>query len=184
MIKPHKYDHRGCLDSGNNAEASFDNIAKKMGHNIMKATPEQDMVEKWDRLLYKGNVAEVGKMYKVEIKGMKRIKWFGRIQDKLTWVELHGVGEKDDGWLYGGKADIIAFEKSSKFILVDRTKLIDLVNKLVDFGNAVDDPEEAEYKVYHRETRPFEKSTLVELNKIEEIKFKEWDKVEDNIVGW
>lgn len=183
--KRNKYDHRGSLESGNNTEALFDKIAKIMGYNIMNATPEQDMKEKWDRLLYKGRVAEIGKMYKVEIKGLKRISWNGRFQDKWTWIELHGVNENDDGWLYGGKSDIIAFQRSDKFVFVERTKLIDLVNELVDPGKTVDKTEDAEYKVYHRETRPYERSTMIELYKIEEIKFTEWEiPIDDKSSGW
>lgn len=187
MKIPHKYDHRGSLESGNNAETLFDKTAKNMGYKVIKATSEQDMEEKWDRLLYKGDdmySIEKHKMYRVEIKGLKRIKFNERVQDKYTWIELHGVGEEDDGWLYGGMSDIIAFERTDKFILVKRLKLIDLVNKLVDFGRIVEEPEEAEYKVYHRSMRPFEKSTLIELDKIQEVACGEWNKQFISDVGW
>lgn len=184
MKIPHKYDRRGSLDSGNRAEKLFDKIAISMGFNVMRATLEQDMVEKWDRLLYKG-LKTSGGMYRVEIKGLKRVKWSERLQDTWTWIELHGVNEEDDGWLYGGKSDIVAFQRSNKFLLVERSKLIDLVNILVDFGKTVDKPENAEYKIYNRDTRPYEKTTMIELSKIEEIKFREWDiPTEDNNAGW
>lgn len=182
--KPNKFDHRGCLDSGNRAEELFDKLAKLNGFNVIKATLEQDMTEHWDRLLYRGIMSNEG-MYRVEIKGLKRIKWNERIQDIWTWVELHGVNEKDDGWLYGGRSDIVAFQRSNKFLLVERSKLIGLVNELVDMGKIAEKPENAEYKVYHRNTRPYERSTMIELSKIEEIKFREWDiPSADNMAGW
>jgi hypothetical protein len=121
-------------------------------------------------LIEKENLA-----YKVEVKSRKRISRDDHgIQSELTWIELHGVRPKDTGWLFG-KADLIAFEKESSFILVKKFDLLTIVNKKVDLVAKVRDPKDAIYKIYKREGRK-DKLTLLPMKDIEEIKFMEWQK--------
>ncbi len=89
--------------------------------------------------------------------------------------------EFDRGWLYGGKAELIAFETKSGFLFVERKNLIDLVNKIVDFKSSVSYPQEAINKVYARRKETsgifgggFDKVTLIETNKIANIGFMTW----------
>jgi len=92
---------------------------------------------------------------------------------------LHGVRDYDMGWLYAGKADLIAFEKNKSFILVKRLDLIDLVQRVVDFESFVSDSKAAHYKIYQRSGRP-DKITLIETILLDQIKCDEWEKIVDN----
>lgn len=174
------FDNRGSLESGIIAENRFDRIARYKGYIVMRSTKEQDMIDHFDRVIYKDCIGPK----RVEIKGLKRITFQDKFQDKYTWIELHGINEKDQGWLYG-RADIIAFERTNHFLLVDRHELINLINNIVNFNVRVENPEDALYKVYNRKERPYERSTLIELSTIEEIKMEDWEKLDrDTSAGW
>lgn len=178
MKEKHKYDNRGSLEIGNKAEELFDKMARRKGYIVVEATLEQDMYDHFDRIIRNVKDKNNIKSYVVEIKGMKRISAEDlHVQDKWAWIELHGVRQEDMGWLYG-RAQYIVFERQDKFIWVGRDLLKDLVLNLVDHNALVTEPEEAEYKLYRRrETdRQFERTSLVELDKIEEIKCAEWIK--------
>ena len=97
-----------------------------------------------------------------------------KVQDKWIWIELHGVRPKDDGWLYG-KAKVIAFETTDSFILVKRSDLITLVHKYVNLDSQVFSAIEAKYKVYQRKGRA-DKITMIETDRLKEIKFTKWKK--------
>ena len=72
-------------------------------------------------------------------------------QDEWHWVELRGI--VDDGWLFGGRAEFIAFQTADTFLLVRRTDLIAHVRHHVDPESRVSRQSEAEYRVYHRRDR-------------------------------
>lgn len=109
------------------------------------------------------------------MKAMKRIQRSDNdVQDEWTWVELHGVRPKDDGWLHG-EAKLIAFETRDSFLIVKRLDLINLVHKYVNFDMNVNYAREAQYKVYQRSGRS-DKITLIETDRIREILYKEWKK--------
>ena len=55
----------------------------------------------------------------------------GAIKTPLLRVELHGDLPADPGWLFGGTADLIAFQVNSEFLLVDRKVLCSYVNKVM-----------------------------------------------------
>jgi len=108
---------------------------------------------------------------------MKRIQRSDdSVQDEWTWVELHGVRPKDDGWLHG-EAKLIAFETRDSFLIVKRLDLIDLVNKYVNFDLTANYAKDAQYKVYQRKDRA-DKITLIETDKLKEILYKEWKKLD------
>lgn len=69
--------------------------------------------------------------YSFDAKAPKKINSFDKEPSKShTWVELQNIyGYK--GWLYG-KATHIAFEYEGWFLLVDRMKLVKLIDEKVD----------------------------------------------------
>lgn len=81
------------------------------------ATRDENVFEHWD-------VAD-GKL-KYDVKAMKKFRRSGDYPtDRIHYVELKNVnGEK--GWLYG-KADYIAFETRSYWVIVSRQKLQDMI---------------------------------------------------------
>jgi hypothetical protein len=108
---------------------------------------------------------------------MKRIsRQDADVQDTWHWIELHGVRAKDPGWLYGGKADLLAFERRASFLLVRRTRLMELVEELVDFDHVVETPLDAKYAIYSRARRSDERLTMIETARMEPIKWDEWAK--------
>ncbi len=128
---------------------------RKKGRSTVEADEEININSHWDVRITNGKV-----QYKVDVKTMKRIsRKDEEKQDKYHWVELHGVRKYDNGWLFGGKAELIAFETMNEFIIVERERLIDIVNRNLEYQE-VADPNEAIYKVYKRPNR-FDSLTLV-----------------------
>ena len=172
MNKRNKYDKKDSLELGEKAEICFKNIAIGKGWDVSKASAKNNIDEHWDFLIQNHNVK-----YRVDVKAMKRISRSDQvIQDKWCWVELHGVRKNDRGWLYDGKSDLIAFEKTSSFIITQRIALIKLVEHLVDFTSNVALSKEAKYKIYSRPGR-VDKITLIEIDKLYSIKWDEWEKI-------
>jgi len=166
-----KFDKKDSLELGEQAEALFVTLARKLGWKVSSSSKDENIDEHWDFLIEKEGLA-----FKVEVKSRKRIsrRDDDGIQSDLTWVELHGVRPKDSGWLFG-KADLIAFEKERSFILVKKTDLLAVVNKKVNLVAKVSEPRDAVYKIYKRKERK-DKLTLLPMNDIEGIKFDEWQK--------
>jgi hypothetical protein len=117
-----------------------------------------------------------GKSKKVDVKSLKRIKRGDKkTQDEFLWIELHSVRENNKGWLYDGKADLIAFELSKSFRIVNRLELIKLVEKLVDFEAKVSSSKEALYRVYSRKDR-HDLLTMIRPDDLLGIKYVDWKK--------
>ena len=168
-----KYDNRDCLERGDQAEQLFLRLISSKGYSYKKSSQYEDINEHWDYLIEKD-----GKSWKVEVKGIKRIQRMDdEVQDEWIWVELHGVRPNDPGWLYGSKADIIAFEMKDSFILVKRDHLIELVERIVDFNSQVNFSREAKYRIYQRPGRA-DKITLIESKRLKTIQHTEWKKVD------
>ena len=100
-----------------------------------------------------------GAQYGIDIKGMKRLSRYGEQQNKYTCLELHGAHQKNRGWLYGGKADLIAFEQEDSYLLVWRRNLITLAEFVVG-REQVRYSSQAVYKIYSR--RDHEQITWIE----------------------
>lgn len=165
-----RFDKKDSLELGENAEHLFIIRAVKLGWKISASSKDENIDEHWDYLIEKETVT-----FKVEVKSRKRISRSDTgLQSDLTWVEIHGVRPKDTGWLFG-KADLIAFEKESSFILVKRLDLLAMVNKKVNLVAKVKTAKDALYKIYTRDGRK-DKLTLLPTSDIEEIKFVEWKK--------
>jgi hypothetical protein len=122
----------------------FARVAERRGWTVTRASGEQDRREHWDVSLEGGK-----ERYRVDVKARSRIRRRDPApQDDWHWVELRGI--VDDGWLFGGQADLIAFQTSDSFVLVQRVVLAAHVRAHVDPDDAVTDPRRAEYRVYHR----------------------------------
>ena len=116
----------------------------------------------------------------MDVRSRKRIsRQDSEPQDNWQWVELHGVNPNDQGWLFGRKADWIAFETYKSFIIVDKQKLIKFIRESIDTTSLVLSPGEAKYRVYSRNNR-FDAITLVETEKLNQIAEETWDKLWDN----
>jgi len=173
-----QFDTQDCLERGERAETQFARIAISHGWKVTAAVGRQDIDEHWDVLIEKE-----GARYRVDVKAMKRIRRHDALtQDEWVWIELLGVREKDRGWLYGGKADWIAFERRQSFVIVPRAVLASLVLTLVDPQARVTLPELARYKVYQRPHRP-DKLTLIETTQLDKIKIEEWEKIIADKIG-
>jgi len=174
MYKP-QFSDNISLRMGSEAERRFDKIANR-ARAYPKVASQTDQRSHIDRYIDVN-----GKKYSVEIKSMKKISRSDPApQDNLIWIELHGVHPSDRGWLYGGKADLIAFEMRYGFMFVDRKKLITLVDKSVDFKKIVSSPYDAKNKIYlRRKSSDFfseghDKVTLIDSSKIENVAFMRW----------
>jgi hypothetical protein len=165
-----KYDKKDSLELGARAENLFVSLAKNLGWIVSPASKDENIDEHSDDLIEKEVLA-----FKAEVKSRKRIR---RDHDgtpaDLTWGELHGVRPKDRGWLFG-TADLIAFKKEKSFILVNKTDPLMGVDSKVDLVDKVRDPKDALYKISSRKGRN-DQLTLLRMQDIEAIKFKEWQK--------
>jgi hypothetical protein len=85
----------------------------------------------------------------------------------LIWIELHGSWPDNNGWLYDGKSDLLAFETKESFVLVKRSALIELVESKVDKNKRVHNSSEALYCIYNR--RGFEQLTFLSIYDIVDI---------------
>lgn len=165
-----KFDKKDSLELGEGAETLFILLAVRLGWKISASSQKENIDEHWDYLIEKDNAA-----FKVEVKSKKRVMRSDKNpQHDLTWIELHGVRPKDTGWLFG-KADLIAFEKETAFLIVKKTELLKIVNQKVNLVAKVKSPKDALYKIYKREGRK-DKLTLLPMKDIEEIKFMTWAK--------
>jgi hypothetical protein len=146
--KRNKYDKRDCLEIGQEAEAVFAGLAAQKGWRVTAASNYANVNDHWDVLIEKGS-----ERYRVDVKGMKRVnRRDSDAQDEWIWIELHGVREHDRGWLYDGKAELVAFEKKGSL-------------------------RAARYKVYSRPGR-LDKITMVEMEKLASIRCDEWPKTQ------
>jgi hypothetical protein len=90
------------LEIGESAQFKFKELAEAKGWKVTPANKQQDIHEHWDFFIEKD-----GEQSRVDVKAMKRIRRSDPYpQDKLVWIELHGVRDYDEGWLYGGEPTI------------------------------------------------------------------------------
>jgi hypothetical protein len=151
----------------NETETKFSAQAIKRDYKVVHADSYQDRIEHWDFIIQKN-----GFPITVEVKGQKRINRHDmHPQCEWIWIELVGI-TGHNGWLYG-KSDVIAFETDYGFLLVNRKKLIEIVDKKVNHKEYVDCSWDAKYKVYQRFGRD-DMLTLINRSDIEEIKHIKW----------
>ena len=159
-VERNKRDRRDCLEVGMAAQDIFADILMLAGYKIRIALTQEDIREHWDIEARAG-----GRLVKFDVKARKRLSRWNEQQDDFVWVELRGVNRGNLGWLYGGKADYIAFERAGDFVVISRKQLIGLVDKLVNPTKIVTKPHEALYSIYRRAGRE-DKVTLLKMTDI------------------
>jgi hypothetical protein len=168
-MERNQYDRRDCMEMGERAEIAFVQMALARGWKVNRSSEDQDINEHWDFLIEKD-----GKSYRIDVKSMKREQETDNVQDIWTWIEFKSVKENEPGWLFGS-ADIVAFERTSSFVLVKRSDLVDLANRSVDMNSCVKSAKEAKYKLYQRAGR-HDLISMIELEKLNDILWEEWKK--------
>jgi hypothetical protein len=132
---------------GIDAEHEFLILAKKRGW-IQKFVAEADFYD------YKHHVDAMLKLEKeeiwVDVKCMRSLRRGWSEQSEFMWVELHSTG-----WLFGGKATVIAQKVcDNTFLLFDRVSLGDYVKSVVDTKSpVVSYAEQSLNRVFIRETK-------------------------------
>ncbi len=158
------------LELGRRAEETFARLAVTRSSKS-RLHSEREIDEHFDYVIERDE-----KSHKVDVKSIKRkSREDTELQDEFLWIELHGVRADDKGWLYDGKADLIAFELANSFRIVDRLELIALIENLVDFGVKVSSPKDALYKVYSRKSRP-DLLTMIKSEDVLQLRHAEWGK--------
>jgi hypothetical protein len=127
MAYRNKFDKTGeSFALGANAEVGFVDAATKSGLKVTQGT-KQDEFKHIDFFVDTDN----GTRLSVEVKSRKKIKRGDKeVNDELLWIEFKNVAGKR-GWLYGA-ADLIAFERETDFLMVNRMTLARLCEKLCD----------------------------------------------------
>lgn len=158
------------------AEQYFKILAQNMSVPIVESNSFQDRTEKWDyEIVHEGN------NFKVDVKCMKRIsRTDTNPQDNFFWIELDRIKTNTNsiGWLYAGKADIIAFECAEDFVLVKKSNLRTIIEKLVDKNAIVHEPKDAVNKIYLRKRpkKKFDTLTLLKAQDVRKIAYCKWEK--------
>lgn len=165
------FDKKDSLELGQRAEDSFARLAIQHGFKVTPSSEKGNIDEHFDYVIERN-----GKSHKVDVKSIKRKSRGDKdVQDEFLWIELHSVRKNNKGWLYAGKADLIAFELKKSFRLVERLALIKLVEKMVDFEVKVTSANEALYKVYSRKDRP-DLLTMIKSEDLMKVKYVDWEK--------
>ena len=142
------YDHKESNERGIAAENEFCDLAKKMGW-ILKNTAESDDYD------YKHHVdamfkVEGDKEIWVDIKCTRSLRRGWSPQSEFMWVEL-----QSSGWLFGGKANVIAQQVAPRtFLLFDKLELASYVKEIVETSlPVVPYAEQSFNRVFVRETK-------------------------------
>lgn len=167
--------YKASFAIGHRAENTFEALAQRKGWTTLRATPAQDMREHWDLQISKARDGKSDLVLKVDVKAMKRqSRSDSQVQSDWTWIELSGVNMGNEGWLYGGMADLLAFQRESDFLLVSRQDVIETVERLVDPSlPKVSNAREAKYRVYNRAGR-HDMITMIETSHLLLCAWKVW----------
>jgi hypothetical protein len=150
------------LKKGKEAEYLLCEIFKIFGETRM-ASDYEDIHEHWD---FSFNIH-------IDVKTMKKLNRNDEnYNEDIHWIELRNVHGKQ-GWIHG-KAQVIAFETKRAWILVERPKLIEMLDeKILDIDNYVTSPQL--YRIYRRSNRK-DAVVLVNTKDIKDIAFLILDK--------
>jgi hypothetical protein len=128
---------------GNAAEQKFQNLANELGWDVIESTIDSDRYEHIDFVITWGNPQnphEPAASYSVDVKAQNELA-------DCTWIEIRNT-QGEAGWLYGN-ADLIAFDKGDKFVVVEREVLKDWIEENVA-KEYVTEARDAHMKVYSR----------------------------------
>ena len=149
---------------GQGVEAMF---AKLLNEKAIEARAA-DLQEQFSHVDY---VSDFGK---IDVKARKRVaRKDADVQDELVWLEFKNVQGKI-GWDYG-KADWIAFEREADFVLVKRSDLALMGEKLCDLGDRVSVGRDALYKGYQRRGRK-DLLSIVKMSDVLQLYHQLWTK--------
>lgn len=166
-----RYDKKDSLELGRRAEDAFARLAIQHGFKVMASSGKENIDEHIDYIIERNE-----KSKKVDVKSLKRkSRWDKELQDEFLWIELHSVRKNNKGWLYDGKADLIAFEMKDCFRLVSRLDLIAQVEALVNLEAKVTSSKDALYKVYSRKDR-YDLLTMIKSDDLLRITYVDWKK--------
>jgi hypothetical protein len=158
-----------CFHQGTSAEQRFATQARRRGWRLWRASRQQDINEHWDWAMQQQSASHL-----VDVKARKRInRHDAALQDAWVWIELHSVRPDHRGWLYDGKATLIAFEGTMGYLIVPRLDLIALVGQCVE-PRFVTRATEARYCRYQRPGR-CDEITLIERTRLFAIAWEVWE---------
>ncbi len=130
--------------TGQNAEDSFERIARKFNWTIRRSSRYEDRVLHFDFVMSRKDKGS----FKVEVKGRK--SFAVNSAPSFLLVEFSGI-TGENGWIYG-EADLIAYEQNDgNFIVVPRIIVMQTAERLCD-GHA-SKREEMLYRYYRRKDR-------------------------------
>lgn len=148
MAYRNKHDPSGkSFAAGDKAETSFEKALDRAGLSFRRANFQEEIshVDFFVAGLSDKDVA-------IDVKARKRVKRSdASVNDELVWVEFQNVAGRR-GWLYG-KANLIAFERETDFILVNRQLFARLCEKLCDLTRMNEEPRMPLYTGYQRKGR-------------------------------
>lgn len=137
--------YHGDKDRGQKAEAEFVSLAIAKGYTVQESSIEVDRNHHIDFYI----TSENGVTRSIDIKSIRGVG-SNRCKDNHTWIELQNVvGRK--GWIYGSQ-DLIVFERTMDWLIVDRRSLADWVDSVVDRTVVVDRWGDPTYTVYAKDT--------------------------------
>ena len=170
MAYRNRFDYDGQNQkSGDTAEDYFESIAQKKGLEIKKATYKQQ-ISHIDFILKDKS----GKTFFIDVKARKKTSRSNELfDDDLVWIEFKNVAG-NNGWLHGC-ADYIAFERVQDFVIVPRSLLISLCDRIVT-NKVVKKSSDALYNRYTRNERRDELSLIKMQDIIKNIKVSYWQK--------
>lgn len=185
-MQRNRFDQRKSLERGEAAEQRFGRLARDRGWSVTPATARENAAEHWDVLIERaeghprlppgrpGDPAE--QAFRVDVKARKHAaRDYRALDDRWCWIELHGIGRDDRGWLYGGRADLIAFERPDSFLIVRRADLAELVTRLLALGLIAERfRDAARNTLYRRRSRPNEVTTQIQYAWLRAVLWEEW----------
>lgn len=149
---------------GQGVEAMF---AKTLNKNTLRLRAA-NLQEQFEHVDY------FSSMGSIDVKARKRVsRKDDDVQDQFVWLEFKNVQGKF-GWLYG-KADWIAFERLKDFVLVKRSELALMGEKLCNLGDRVSKGREALYKGYQRRGRK-DLLSMVKMDDVLKLYHQLWEK--------
>ena len=169
-----KYDMSGeCFTRGKNAEDLFCALAKSKKFQCTPSSSYKNIYCHVDFILERDD-----QKFLVDVKGRKKTNRFDKnVDDLWIWIELQNVNGKK-GWIYGS-ADWIAFERINDFVLINRNKLINLIESFKMPKELVSKASLAKYRLYQRKASGRKDLiTQIEMSRILEIDgVKIWKKI-------
>jgi len=110
------------FEEAKKSQILFSKLMQMNGYRCYSANSYQDKYEHWDVL----TVIDVENRSIFERFDVKKLK--SGVKDGYEWMELK-TGDGRDGWLLSEYMNTLAFEIEDCFILVDRVKLLSIVEK-------------------------------------------------------